>query len=585
MVINMKRIIKNIIAASAAAVLAVSAGAFASADIYDDIEAMLEQEREARSEAADSGPAEYIAHSPLFFGEVKCSGINVYNDNLSVHLGSGETLKINAKPMPVNTTEKTLSFSVPEESVLSVDQSGTVTAKGTPGDAVVTINCGGVSKDITVSAVRGAESVSLSRSDMLFYIDRPVTAQLTANVAPADATNKNVKWSSENTAVASVDENGVVTPIGTGTTNIVAETEDGGFTAKCIVYVQIYDIPVRGVFITNAVEAMRVNTDYELTSYIYPQNARDKTLSWYSSNPEVVTVDANGRLHAAAEGQSVITLRGANGTEDTFTISCVPDDGTPFEYKYISRPVEERIAELSMPVSYTHYSTSFSAALDAQMNAAPTVFTTNAAAASRSDVEKYLEPSNFASGYAKYQFMDLSASNGTSASSLNSYLNGKGVLEGKGETFIAAANANGISEVYLTVHSVHESGNGQSQLASGVEYNGTTVYNLFGIGAYDADPVTAGAQYAYEHGWTSVDAAIYGGAQWISENYINSGQNTLYKMKWNPEHPGTHQYATDVAWAVKQARTIKSLVEAAGGSVSFDVPVYSDRQEFGISWD
>ena len=130
-----------------------------------------------------------------------------------------------------------------------------------------------------------------------------------------------------------------------------------------------------------------------------------------------------------------------------------------------------------------------------------------------------------------------------------------------------------------------ESGNGSSQLASGVEYNGTTVYNLFGIGAYDEDPINGGAQYAYEQGWTSVDAAIYGGAEWISSNYINNGQNTLYEMKWNPENPATHQYATDVAWAVKQARTIKSLVEASGGSVSFDVPVYSDRQEFAISWD
>lgn len=568
-----------------AAVFFAACGMLAEADIYDEIEAMLEQEREAEEQSENAGPPEYIEHSPLFFDTVECTDINVYNESLSVHLDGGEPLKLDVRPMPVNTTETDMTFSSSDDSAASVDQNGVVTAKGVPGTVVVTVKCGDVSKEIEINIIRGVQSVSLSRSDMLFYIDRPVTAQLTAGVAPADATNKNVKWYSENTAVAAVDDTGLVTPVGTGTTNIVAETEDGGFTAKCIVYVQIYDIPVRGVFITNAVEAIRVNSEYALTPYIYPQNARDKTLSWYSSNPEVVTVDANGNLKSVGEGRSVITLRGANGTEDTFTISCVPDDGTEFKYNYISRPVEERIAALSMPVKYTHYSTSFAAALEAQMGASPTVFTTNAAAASRSDVEKYLEPSNFASGYAKYQFMDLSVSNGISASALNSYLQGKGVLEGKGETFIAAANANGISEVYLAVHSVLESGNGTSQLASGVEYNGTTVYNLFGIGAYDSDPINGGAKYAYEQGWTSVDAAIYGGAAWISSNYINSGQNTLYKMKWNPEHPATHQYATDVAWAVKQARTIKSLVEAAGGSVTFDVPIYSDRQEFGISWD
>lgn len=560
-------------------------GGLASADIYDEIEAMLEQEREAQAEQEETGPVEYLAHSPMFFEPVECTGINVYNESLSIHLGDGTGLELDVKPMPVNTTEKELKFSSSNTSIITVSQDGVVTPVGIPGDAVVTVTCGDASEDIAISVIRGAEGVSLSRSDMLFYIDQPITAQLTASVYPADATNKNVTWSSENTAVAAVDENGIVTPIGTGTTNIVATTEDGGFTAKCIVYVQIYNIPVRGAFITNAIEAMRINSDYALTSYIYPQNARDKTVAWYSSNPEVVTVDANGNLHAVSEGMSVITLRASNGVEDTFTISCVPDDGTPFEYKYISKSVEERIAELSMPVTYTHYNTSFSSALNAQMGASPTVFTTNASAASRSDVERYLEPSNFPTGYAKYQFLDLSVSNGISAASLNNYLKGKGVLEGKGETFIDAARANGISEIYLAVHSVLESGNGSSQLASGVEYNGTTVYNLFGIGAYDEDPINGGAQYAYEQGWTSVDAAINGGAEWISSNYINNGQNTLYEMKWNPENPATHQYATDVAWAVKQARTIKSLVEASGGTVSFDVPIYSDRQEFAISWD
>lgn len=560
-------------------------GGVAGADIYDEIEEMLEQEREAQEEKEDSGPEEYFVHSPMFFEPVKCSGINVYNKSLSVHLGKDSSLKLDVKPMPINTTEKTIVFSSSDTSVINVDKNGIITPAGVPGEAIVTIKCGDISKDITISVIRGAESVSLSRSDMLFYIDQPITAQLTASVSPADATNKNVTWGSENTAVASVDANGVVTPIGTGTTNIVATTEDGGFTAKCIVYVQIYNIPVRGAFITNAVEAIRVNSDYALTSYIYPQNARDKTVSWYSSNPEVVTIDANGNLHAVSEGMSVITLRASNGAEDTFTLSCVPDDGTPFEYNYISKPVEERIAALSMPVTYTHYDTSFSAALNAQMNASPTVFTTNASSASRSDVEKYLEPSNFSTGYAKYQFLDLSVSNGISAASLNNYLSGKGILEGKGQVFIDAAAANGISEIYLAVHSVHESGNGSSQLASGVEYNGTTVYNLFGIGAYDSDPITGGAKYAYDHGWTSIDAAIYGGAEWISSNYINNGQNTLYEMKWNPRNPATHQYATDVAWAVKQARTIKSLVEASGGTVQFDVPIYSDRQEFAISWD
>ena len=63
------------------------------------------------------------------------------------------------------------------------------------------------------------------------------TETLAANVAPADATNKNVTWSSDNTAVASVDANGVVTAVAAGTAIITATTVDGGLTATCTITV------------------------------------------------------------------------------------------------------------------------------------------------------------------------------------------------------------------------------------------------------------------------------------------------------------------------------------------------------------
>ena len=154
-------------------------------------------------------------------------------------------------------------------------------------------------------------------------------------------------------------------------------------------------------------------------------------------------------------------------------------------------------------------------------------------------------------------------------------------MKGMGAAFIEAAKEYNVSEVYLVAHACLESGNGTSHLATGVEVNGTTVYNLFGIGAYDANPVGNGSQRAYSQGWTSVESAIKGGAKWISENYVNSPdgrQNTLYKMLWNPENPGTHQYATDIGWAVKQAVSIEKIFSSfTDATLSFDVPVYSGQ--------
>ena len=56
-------------------------------------------------------------------------------------------------------------------------------------------------------------------------------------------------------------------------------------------------------------------------------------------------------------------------------------------------------------------------------------------------------------------------------------------------------------------------------------------------------------------GYTS--KAISGGAKFIHDHYLsNPEQNTLYSMRWNPEKPGVHQYATDIKWAQSNARII-----------------------------
>ena len=60
-----------------------------------------------------------------------------------------------------------------------------------------------------------------------------------------------------------------------------------------------------------------------------------------------------------------------------------------------------------------------------------------------------------------------------------------------------------------------------------------------------------------EIGWTTPAKGIIGGAKFVRQGFISKGQNTLYRMRWNPRHPGNHQYATDVRWAQVQATTIK----------------------------
>lgn len=190
-----------------------------------------------------------------------------------------------------------------------------------------------------------------------------------------------------------------------------------------------------------------------------------------------------------------------------------------------------------------------------------------------------------------YQFMVLSGTSGIRAKDLNTELKGKGILEGMGQAFIDGAKANNINEIYLVSHALLETGNGRSKLANGIlvkEVNGKaveprTVYNMFGIEAYDRDPIRLGSEYAYKEGWFTPEASIIGGAKFIGSSYINNStykQDTLYKMKWNPETPGIHQYATDIGWAMKQTARM-DLINHMGSRYTsvtfrFDMPIYME---------
>lgn len=221
---------------------------------------------------------------------------------------------------------------------------------------------------------------------------------------------------------------------------------------------------------------------------------------------------------------------------------------------------------------------------------------------------KYLNPKSFiANGNIVnnnttdlYQFMRLTYVDGVSAAGLNSFFSSSGVLSGMGQYFINSGKKYNVNPVYLAMHCIEETGNGTSFLARGVQVsggkytiNGVTYttsagdgvyHNLFGINAYDSNANLYGAKYAMSKGWNSIPAAIDGGAEWISRNYINTrrilgygiNQDTLYKMRWNPEHPGSYQYATDLLWAHNSAAYIKQYYDKyTSSALTFDVPQYA----------
>ncbi|MDR0866460.1 MAG: Ig-like domain-containing protein [Candidatus Symbiothrix sp.] len=144
--------------------------------------------------------------------------------------------------------------------------------------------------------------------------------QLTATVLPQWATNQEVSWSSEPTSVATVSSTGVVTAAYTGaglaSAIVTVTTADGSYTATSTIYVgEVID--VTGVTLNHSGHTFTaVNQTLQLTPTVEPVNATNSSVSYFSSNPTVATVDpVTGLVTAKGVGTATITVTTEDGSK------------------------------------------------------------------------------------------------------------------------------------------------------------------------------------------------------------------------------------------------------------------------------
>jgi len=158
------------------------------------------------------------------------------------------------------------------------------------------------------------------------------TTSLTATVAPANATNTAVTWTSSNPAVASVNGSGLVTGVAAGSATITAKTQDGGFSAASSVTVSNVNVATTGVTVAPASTSLTVGATATLTASVLPANASNKTVSWSSNNTAVATVNGSGVVTGVAAGTATITVTTQSGgftasAAITVTSNTVPTTG------------------------------------------------------------------------------------------------------------------------------------------------------------------------------------------------------------------------------------------------------------------
>lgn len=242
----------------------------------------------------------------------------------SVEMKAGEEKAIIANIQPADATDKDLEYESSEPEIVAVDDKGNIRALSI-GKAVITIKAvSGVSTTLPVIVVpTSAESVRLNVPETVLKAGENV--QLQATIFPEYTTDKTITWGSSDTGIATVDESGLVTGVSVGGT-IVRATTVNGLIAEC--KVTVAETPVTGVAIDREALGMaddkleiKIGETRLIPASVMPENATDRSLHYESSNPDVVSVDNDGKIVALSVGSAVLTVSSTNGLSDKTTVS------------------------------------------------------------------------------------------------------------------------------------------------------------------------------------------------------------------------------------------------------------------------
>ena len=160
-------------------------------------------------------------------------------DKTTLSLEEGATGNLVATVAPSTATDKTVTFTSSDAAIATVDNKGKVTAVKA-GNADITVTTKDGSKTAKCALTVTAKQIPVTGVTVepkTATLDIDGTQQLTATVAPANASDKTVTYASNAQGIASVDDNGLITGKAEGTTQIVVTTKDGNKSATCDVTV------------------------------------------------------------------------------------------------------------------------------------------------------------------------------------------------------------------------------------------------------------------------------------------------------------------------------------------------------------
>lgn len=222
-------------------------------------------------------------------------------DKETVALTKGETILLNATISPDDADDKTVTWLSSDETIVSVDASGLVSARKSGSATISAADAYGHVAECAVSVTTPSTGVLLADDEIT--ICKGSTATLSAAVANDDADDKTITWSGGDANIATVSAQGLVEAIASGSTTAVA-TDAYGNSAQCMITVVT---PVTEITLDPIETVVAEGTSFTITAKVDPADADDKTVEWSSSDTDVAQVSAEGIVSALKPGTAIIT--------------------------------------------------------------------------------------------------------------------------------------------------------------------------------------------------------------------------------------------------------------------------------------
>ncbi len=224
-------------------------------------------------------------------------------DETELQLYVGSEKQLTATVLPADAANATILWQSDNTDVVTVvnglvkaHAKGTATIKATTSDGSIEARC-------NVTVIIPVSGIEISDKSLTLSVG--ASQKLSASVLPYSAKNQNYTWSTSNSSVVTIDTNGLVKAVGAGTATITAKSDEGGYTATCVVTVVS---PVTGVTLNKTTLELVEGSTERLIATVSPSNAGNKKVTYTTSNKRVATVDDTGKVTALSAGTTTITV-------------------------------------------------------------------------------------------------------------------------------------------------------------------------------------------------------------------------------------------------------------------------------------